>query len=135
MKSQIPSFSKSVVLSKINLIESKVNATPFFFFCNFFPKIKKDLEQEINISSLFMQKREKMETSIHSISQQLNMYKHETAVLKETIKDSVWMLNKETSEALLKIKKPSQESQCIAENFLIILNQKEVSWKTFQVLP
>ena len=133
MKSQIPSFSKPVVLSKINLIESKVDKT--LFFCNFFPKIKKDLEEEINISSLFMQKREKMEISIHSISQQLNMYKHETTVLKETIKDSVWMLNKETSEALLKIKKPSQESQCIAENFLILLNQKEVSWKAFQVLP
>ena len=55
MKSQIPSFSKPVVLSKINLIESKVDKT--LFFCNFFPKIKKDLEEEINISSLFMQKR------------------------------------------------------------------------------
>jgi len=44
------------------------------------------------------------------------------------------MFNKEISEVLLRLKKPSKEGQYIAESFLFLLNQKEVTWKAFQVL-
>ena len=70
---------------------------------------------------------------MHSLTQQINLYTYEFDLLKENIKDSVWMFNREVSDSLIRLKKPSQENQYIAESFLLTLNQKEISWKAFQV--
>jgi len=51
----------------------------------------------------------------------------------ERIKDSNWSFTKELSLSLLKIKKPTPEIQDLSDKFMILLEQKEVNWKMFQV--
>jgi len=51
----------------------------------------------------------------------------------ERIKDSNWSFTKELSLSLLKIKKPTPEVLDLSDKFMILLEQKEVNWKTFQV--
>lgn len=59
---------------------------------------------------------------------------HEVAILRESLKDTVWVLNQEIFDAMSKLKKPTEETVYIAENFLCVLKQKQTSWKAFQVL-
>ena len=133
MKFQTSSISKSDLLSKMAQIGSKVIKYPIFSLI-LSSQIKQDLALETDLSINLSQKREKLDSKLHSLSQQINLCLHETTLLKESIKDSVWMFNKEISEVLLRLKKPSKEGQYIAESFLFLLNQKEVTWKAFQVL-
>ena len=102
-------------------------------YINPFFKIKQEILTHTELFTIYSKKREKLEHKIQSLSQQLNLFSYETLVLKEIIKDSMWMFNKEVAETLIRIKKPSQESQYIAENFLLMLHQTETTWKAFQV--
>lgn len=65
--------------------------------------------------------------------QQIGLLTHEATILKENLKDYLWVLTKEVVDLSNKIKKPTQEMQYIAENFLVLLKQKETHWKAFQV--
>ena len=51
----------------------------------------------------------------------------------ERIKDSNWSFTKELSLTLLKMKKPTPEILDLSDKFMILLEQKEVNWKMFQV--
>lgn len=51
----------------------------------------------------------------------------------EQIKDANWAFTKDLCMQLGKAKKPSPEIADLAEKFMIILDQKENSWKMFQV--
>ena len=61
------------------------------------------------------------------------IYTHECQVVMEKIKDSNWSFTKEVSLTILKIKKPIPEIIDLADKFMILLEQKEVNWKMFQV--
>lgn len=93
------------------------------------------------------QKLEKIKEKIHSTQHQMGnivhrgpkpeffieIYKHESNCMLEKMKDANWAFTKELCIQLGKAKKPPQEIAELADNFMIILGQKEKGWKTFQV--
>lgn len=78
-----------------------------------FLKLKKEL--------FFLEKEKEL------VTQELNL-------VRESIKDCNWRINKDSCQKLLNLEKPHNNILNISEIFLFILNQKEINWKNFKEL-
>lgn len=67
--------------------------------------------------------------------QQVDLFKHETQVAAEKIKDANWHFTKEICAELTAQTAPSQILNDLAEKFMLLLNQKDRSWSAFKVTP
>ena len=63
----------------------------------------------------------------------LEIHKHELQIIMERIKDANWSFTKDLCLQIGKLKKPIPEVIDLAEKFMSVLDQKEKSWKMFQV--
>lgn len=96
------------------------------------------LEQESR--SLFTQlhalkdKLERLSSSLHLTKQQIDFFAQESDKALEGIKDCNWRFTKEICAEMGKIKSPSSTLLDITEKFLLLLDQRERSWKTFRAI-
>lgn len=61
------------------------------------------------------------------------LFLQESQAAEERMKDANWEFNKEVCAAMGNIQNPSKELVELATKFMIMVDQKECSWKLFKV--
>lgn len=74
---------------------------------------------------------ERMSSQLHLTKQQIDFFTQESQRALEGIKDSNWQFTKEACAELSKVKNPSSVLLDVSEKFMLMLDQRDRSWKTF----
>jgi hypothetical protein len=61
------------------------------------------------------------------------LFTHETMLLRETLKDVNWKINKELCNKILGYEKPPAVINSLIETFMYTLDQTDVTWNNFKV--
>ena len=76
---------------------------------------------------------ERVTSHLRLTQQQVDLFKHETQVAAEKIKDANWHFTKEVCGELTAQTAPSQTLNDLSEKFMLLLSQKDRSWGAFKV--
>ena len=77
---------------------------------------------------------ERLSAGVQLAKQQIDFFTQETQKAQEGIKDACWRFTKEVCAELARIKSPSPVLLEVGEKFLLILEQRDRSWKTFRAI-
>lgn len=88
-----------------------------------------DLKKQLKADK---ERLERLSSQLHLTQQQIDLFRQETQRAQESIKDSNWHFTKEVASDLVKVVSPTSTLIDIAEKFLLILDQRDRSWKSFK---
>jgi hypothetical protein len=77
---------------------------------------------------------ERMSSQLHLTKQQIDFFTQESQRALEGIKDANWQFTKEVCAELSKVKNPSSVLLDVSEKFMLMLDQRERSWKVFRAV-
>lgn len=77
---------------------------------------------------------ERLSSQLHLTQQQIDLFKQETQRAQEMIKDANWQFTKEVAADLAKVASPTSTLVEVAEKFLLVLDQRDRSWKAFKAV-
>mmetsp|Transcript_32145 Transcript_32145/g.55517 ORF Transcript_32145/g.55517 Transcript_32145/m.55517 type:complete len:350 (+) Transcript_32145:392-1441(+) len=77
---------------------------------------------------------ERMSSQLHLTKQQIDFFTQESQRALEGIKDANWQFTKEVCSELSKVKNPSSVLLDVSEKFMLMLDQRDRSWKTFRAV-
>ena len=97
-------------------------------------QLHEDSEHERKSLSDEKEKLECLSSKLHFTKQQIEFFTHEIQRAEEGLKDANWQFTKELCTELGKIKNPTPTLLDIVDKFMLMLDQKDRSWKTFKAI-
>jgi hypothetical protein len=77
---------------------------------------------------------ERLSSQLHLTKQQIDFFTQESQRALEGIKDANWQFTKEVCADLSKVKSPNSVLLDVSEKFMLMLDQRDRSWKTFRAV-
>lgn len=99
-----------------------------------FQQLDSDIYQRKKHLQSYRQRLERATARLHLAQQQVDLFRHETQVAKEKIKDASWSVTKEVCAELGKLSDPTEDLLDLVDRYMRLLDQRERSWKSFQTL-